>query len=260
MDVQTVGSAAIVLGGPVVAAAVITPLFLKSFLSNQCRNSNHSLQFLVKEKKPFKTVTKWAETYGPIYSTKTGATSMVVVNSSHLAKEAIGKDVESIHVRDLGATMTKEIFKFLVTDPTMGAIEVDWRDFLPYLKWIPSTSFDKKIEQMYIRREAVMNVLIQHLIKRRDSGEVAINIYGCNMDRETWENHEDWNPERFFKENVPIDLLRIMSFGAGKRVCAGATQVMLIASMGIGRMCWDLTIYLTNLATSTQRNGSSFSV
>ncbi|GKE91508.1 Ent-kaurene oxidase, chloroplastic-like protein, partial [Tanacetum coccineum] len=270
---------------------------------------------------------------------------------------ALGKDVESIHVSDLGATMTKEeIFKVLVTDTTMGPIEVDWRDFFPYLKWIPNTSFDKKIKQMYIRREAVMNFLIQHQIKRIDSGEqrlnsyidyllleaepltkkqllmsvwesiieasdttmittewamyelaknskkqarlyeeiqnvcgsekiteeklckmpylsavfhetlqkhspvsiiplryvhentelggyhvpagtqVAINIYGCNMDRETWENPEDWNPERFLKENVPIDLLRTMSFGAGKRVCAGATQVMLIACMGIGRM------------------------
>ncbi|GJU12475.1 Ent-kaurene oxidase, chloroplastic-like protein [Tanacetum coccineum] len=117
MDVQTVGSAAIVLGGPVVAAAVITPLFLKSFLSNQRRNSNHSLQFLVpgvplfgnllqlKEKKPFKTFTKWAETYGPIYSIKTGATSMVVVNSSHLAKEAMVTRFESISTRKLSKAL-----------------------------------------------------------------------------------------------------------------------------------------------------------
>ncbi|GJS62986.1 retrotransposon protein, putative, ty1-copia subclass, partial [Tanacetum coccineum] len=55
-----------------------------------------------------------------------------------LTKVAIGKDVQSIHMSDLGATMTKEeIFKVLVTDTTMGAIEVDWRDFFPYLKWIP---------------------------------------------------------------------------------------------------------------------------
>ena len=43
----------------------------------------------LKEKKPYKTFTKWAETYGPIYSIKTGATSMVVVSSNHLAKEVI---------------------------------------------------------------------------------------------------------------------------------------------------------------------------
>ena len=74
---------------------------------------------------------------------------------------------------DIGATITKEeIFKVLVTDPTMGAIEVDWRDFFPYLKWIPNTSFDKKIEQMCIQREAVMNILIQHQIKHIDSGDV----------------------------------------------------------------------------------------
>lgn len=33
------------------------------------------------------TFTRWAETYGPIYSIRTGATSMVVVSSNEIAKE-----------------------------------------------------------------------------------------------------------------------------------------------------------------------------
>lgn len=41
------------------------------------------------EKKPHKTFTNWAETYGPIYSIKTGANTIVVLSSSELAKEVI---------------------------------------------------------------------------------------------------------------------------------------------------------------------------
>lgn len=66
--------------------------------------------------------------------------------------------------------------------------------------------------------------------------QLAINIYGCNMEKDIWENPEDWNPERFLADNEPIDLQRTMAFGGGKRVCAGAMQAMLIACVSIGRM------------------------
>ena len=41
----------------------------------------------LKEKKPHQTFTKWAEIYGPIYTIKTGASSVVVLNSTEVAKE-----------------------------------------------------------------------------------------------------------------------------------------------------------------------------
>jgi ent-kaurene oxidase len=41
----------------------------------------------LKEKKPHQTFTKWSETYGPIYTIKTGASSVVVLNSTEVAKE-----------------------------------------------------------------------------------------------------------------------------------------------------------------------------
>lgn len=39
------------------------------------------------EKKPHKTFTKWAEIYGPIYSIRTGASTIVVLNSADVSKE-----------------------------------------------------------------------------------------------------------------------------------------------------------------------------
>ena len=43
----------------------------------------------LKEKKPYKTFTRWAKQYGPIYSIRTGASTMVVLNTSEVAKEVI---------------------------------------------------------------------------------------------------------------------------------------------------------------------------
>ncbi|CAN1194296.1 Ent-kaurene oxidase [Linum perenne] len=228
----------------------------------------------LKEKKPHKTFVKWAETYGPIYSIKTGSTSVVVLNTTDVTKEAmvtkfssissrklpkaltvltqdktmvamsdyddfhklvkrhlltnvlsptaqkrhrshrvimvdniasklhahakanpgqafnfrkifeselfalsmrqsIGMEVESIYVEGLGTTLSRdEIFKTLVLDPMDGAIEVDWREFFPYLSWIPNPGFEKKIEQMHFRRDALMSALIREQKQRIASGEV----------------------------------------------------------------------------------------
>ncbi|RID59546.1 hypothetical protein BRARA_F02767 [Brassica rapa] len=231
----------------------------------------------LKEKKPHKTFTRWSELYGPIYSIKMGSSSLVVLNSTETAKEAMvtrfasistrklsnaltvltcnksmvatsdyddfhklvkrcilngllganaqkrkrhyrdalienvtsklhahtrdhpeepvnfraifehelfgvalkqafGKDIESIHVDELGETLSREeIFKVLVHDMMEGAIDVDWRDFFPYLKWIPNNSFESRIQQKHKRRLAVMNALIQDTLKQNDSDDCYLN-------------------------------------------------------------------------------------
>ncbi|KAL6212973.1 hypothetical protein ACLB2K_018188 [Fragaria x ananassa] len=413
----------------------------------------------LKEKKPYKTFTRWAEQYGPIYSIRTGASTMVVLNTSEVAKEAMvtryssistrklsnalkiltadkcmvaisdynnfhkmikryilanvlgpsaekrhrsnrdtlranvlsklhshvkkspqeavnfrkvfeselfgiavkqafGKDIEKpIYVEEFGTTLSRdEIFKVLVLDIMEGAIEVDWRDFFPYLRWIPNKTMETKIQRLYSRRKAVMTALINEQKKRIASGEeincyidfllsegktltmdqitmllwetvietadttmvttewamyeiaknpkqqdrlyqeiqkvcgsetvteehlsklpylsavfhetlrkhspaalvplryahedtqlggyyipagteIAINIYGCNMDKHQWESPDEWKPERFLDPKYdPMDLYKTMSFGAGKRACAGSLQAMLIACPTIGRL------------------------
>ncbi|BFG17893.1 hypothetical protein CerSpe_041670 [Prunus speciosa] len=413
----------------------------------------------LKDKKPYKTFTKWAEKYGPIYSIRTGASTVVVLNTTDVAKEAmvtryssmstkklskalkiltcnkcmvaisdyndfhkmikryiltnvlganaqkrhrshrdtmrenvasrlhahvknapqeainfrkifeyelfgislkqaIGKNIEdSIYVEELGTTLSRdEIFKVLVLDIMEAAIDVDWRDFFPYLRWVPNKSLEMKIQRLYTRRSAVMNALIDDRKKGIASGEelncytdyllseaktltseqiamllwetiietadttlvttewamyeiakdsnrqgrlyqeiqnvcgsnkiteehlsqlpylsavfhetlrkhspapivplryahedtqlggyyvpagseIAINIYGCNMDKNQWESPGEWKPERFLEPKYdPMDLYKTMAFGAGKRVCAGSLQAMLIASTTIGRL------------------------
>lgn len=83
--------------------------------------------------------------------------------------------MQSIYVEELGSTLSKEeILKILVTELMEGAIEVDWRDFFPYLKWIPNESFEKKIKRVAFRRKVVMKALIKEQTKRIASGEVMV--------------------------------------------------------------------------------------
>ncbi|KAF9608824.1 hypothetical protein IFM89_011862 [Coptis chinensis] len=271
-----------------IALALLVFLLLKKLQKSSPRNPSlpvvpglpligNLLQ--LKDKKPHQTFTRWAEVYGPIYSIKTGASTVVVLNTTDVAKEAmvtrfpsistrklsnalkiltsdkcmvatsdynefhkttkryilsgflganaqkrfrshrdtmiknmvrtlhsytkdkplqafnfrnvfenelfglalkqtLGKDLESpVYVEELGTTLSREeIFEVLVLDPLMGAIDVDWRDFFPYLRWVPNKSLQMKIERMFNRRKAVMKALVGQEKKRIASGEV-LNSY-----------------------------------------------------------------------------------
>lgn len=70
--------------------------------------------------------------------------------------------------------------------------------------------------------------------------QIAINIYGCNMDKNMWETPEEWKPERFLCEDS-MNLNKTMAFGAGKRVCVGALQAMTISCVAIGRLVQEFS-------------------
>ena len=83
--------------------------------------------------------------------------------------QALGNDLEYIYIEELGTTLSREdMLNVLVYDPMAGAIDVDWRDFFPYLKWVPNKTFEKKIKQMDFRRQALMKSLIRREQSRRD--------------------------------------------------------------------------------------------
>ncbi|KAG9455688.1 hypothetical protein H6P81_000196 [Aristolochia fimbriata] len=82
-------------------------------------------------------------------------------------RQALGKDTESIYVAELGKSLSRsEIIVILMVDPMMGAIEVDWRDFFPYLRWVPNKAIEDKIEGMAYRRNAMTRALIEEQKKR----------------------------------------------------------------------------------------------
>ncbi|KAL5732134.1 hypothetical protein ACHQM5_004787 [Ranunculus cassubicifolius] len=212
-------------------------------------------------KRPQKTFTKWAEIYGPIYSIKTGATTLVIVNGTDVAKEAtvtrfssmsqkklsnaieiltsnksmvvmsdynefykrakrnlilgflspnaqkgfrvrrdtmirnivqtlhnlstakpdqpivikpiMQKEIFGVALKQLGAKFSRdELFEMLVIAPLVAVIDVDWRDFFPYLRWVPFKTMQKRIKQVNQRSKAVVKALIEQQKIRIASGEV----------------------------------------------------------------------------------------
>uniref|UniRef100_A0ACD5UUB8 Uncharacterized protein n=1 Tax=Avena sativa TaxID=4498 RepID=A0ACD5UUB8_AVESA len=72
--------------------------------------------------------------------------------------------------------------------------------------------------------------------------EVMINVYGCNMDKNQWEDPEEWRPERFLDSKFDVtDMYKTMSFGAGKRICIGSAQATSISCTAIARFVQEFT-------------------
>lgn len=69
------------------------------------------------EKKPHHTFTQWARKYGPIYSIRTRATSLVVLNSTQVAKEAMVTKFSAISTRKLPNAL-----RILTSEKTMVAM------------------------------------------------------------------------------------------------------------------------------------------
>jgi ent-kaurene oxidase len=82
--------------------------------------------------------------------------------------------VSSIYVEEYGKVISKEeIYKATVVDMMMCAIEVDWRDFFPYLSWIPNRTFETRVLTTEARRTTVMQALIKQQKERIARGEVT---------------------------------------------------------------------------------------
>lgn len=76
--------------------------------------------------------------------------------------QVLGREMKSIYIDELEATLSKEeIYKALVTDIIAGAMDVDWRDFFPYLRWVPYKKREKKIWALSLHRNMVMKAMIR---------------------------------------------------------------------------------------------------
>lgn len=69
--------------------------------------------------------------------------------------------------------------------------------------------------------------------------EILVNLYAVAKDSAVWSNPEKWDPERVLGDNS-LDMgfknFNLMPFGAGKRMCAGITQAMLIIPMNLAAL------------------------
>ncbi|KAL4194445.1 hypothetical protein AMTRI_Chr05g68740 [Amborella trichopoda] len=82
-------------------------------------------------------------------------------------KQAVGKNYDTLYIKEMGGNLPKtEIYDVLVADLLLVAGLADWRDFFPYLSWLPNKSVEKKVNDVYTRRNLVTTALI-NLYKKR---------------------------------------------------------------------------------------------
>ena len=87
--------------------------------------------------------------------------------------QSFGEDVSSIYVPELGQEVSREeLCEIMVVDTLNALAEIDWRDFFPYLGWIPNKSFEAKVMTTESRRTAVTRALINQRKERIACGEV----------------------------------------------------------------------------------------
>ncbi|XP_021730836.1 cytochrome P450 78A5-like [Chenopodium quinoa] len=65
-----------------------------------------------------------------------------------------------------------------------------------------------------------------------------VNMYAITHDEKIWSNPNEFKPERFMEEDVPImgSDLRLAPFGAGRRVCPGKAMGMATAQLWLAQM------------------------
>ncbi|KAL6526176.1 hypothetical protein OROMI_029816 [Orobanche minor] len=131
---------------------------------------------------------------------------------------------------------------------------------------------DDLVDLAQVALERGFPAVVSPLATRRlpfPSSEIAINIYGCNMDQNVWDSPEEWKPERFLSvsgKNDTMELHKTMAFGGGKRACAGALQAMTISCIAISRLVQEFEWRLKDgeeanvdtLGLTTHKLASSF--
>nr|CAB3468241.1 unnamed protein product [Digitaria exilis] len=183
--------------------------------------------------------------------------------------QALGEDVSSVYVEEFGKVISKEeIYQARVADMMMCAIEVDWRDFFPYLSWVPNRSFETRlltaeVTEDHLPQLPYLNAVFHETLRRHSpvplvpprfvhentnlggyevpaGTEIIINLYGCNMNKNEWDEPEEWKPERFLGGRFDtVDMYKTMAFGAGRRICAGSMQAINISCTAIARFVQD---------------------
>lgn len=65
-----------------------------------------------------------------------------------------------------------------------------------------------------------------------------VNMWAITHDKNIWSSPEEYNPDRFMHEDVPIlgSDLRLAPFGSGRRVCPGKTMGLATVVLWLGQL------------------------
>lgn len=106
-----------------------------------------------------------------------------------------------------------------------------------------------------LRRHPATHFVLSHAVTRpcelagyKVPADASINFYvaGIGMDPAVWPSPSEFKPERFVDEGVEVDLtgtkeIKMMPFGAGRRVCPGLGMAMLHLNIIVARLVQEFT-------------------
>jgi hypothetical protein len=127
-------------------------------------------------------------------------------------------------------------------------VEEDDLQRMPYLEAVVKETLRRHPPGHFLLPHAV--TLPCELAGYKVPADASVNFYvaGIGMDPGVWQNPSEFKPERFADEGVEVDLtgtkeIKMMPFGAGRRVCAGLGLAMLHLNLIVARLvqefAWD---------------------
>ncbi|KAL4335000.1 hypothetical protein GQ457_07G004940 [Hibiscus cannabinus] len=134
--------------------------------------------------------------------------------------------------------------KGVVGDRDTEVIEEDDLQKMPYLKAVVLEA---------LRRHPPAHILVPHRVTRDvvlngyllpQKSTIYFMIYPIGLDPKLWEDPMAFKPERFVDSEEAVDLtgtkeIKMMPFGAGRRVCPGSGLAMLHLEYFVANLVWS---------------------
>ncbi|KAF7811077.1 cytochrome P450 89A2-like [Senna tora] len=115
---------------------------------------------------------------------------------------------------------------------------------LPYLKAVILEGLRRHPPAHFVVPHAVSEdaVLNGYLIPK--NGTINFMVAEMGWDPKVWENPMEFKPERFLKDEEGFDItgskeIKMMPFGAGRRICPGYNLAMLHLEYFVGNLVWN---------------------